>query len=182
MKEIRLHGRGGQGAALASQMLANAFVASGQHAASFPMFGFERRGAPVVSFCRFDDKPVREKTQVYAPDCLMVLDPGLQKLPTLFSGLKPGSLLILNAPKAPKERPNENLKCTAVLNASAIAIAEVGRDIANTCLMGAFAAATGWLTMENLEKSFQWYFSGKLLENNMRSALRGFQEVNIIEW
>ena len=70
-------------------MLAIALVTEGKYVASFPMYGFERRGAPVVAFTRFDDKPIMEKTQIYNPDCLVVIDPGLLKLPTLFSGLNP---------------------------------------------------------------------------------------------
>src|SRR4030043_188419 len=99
MKEIRIHGRGGQGAVLAARMLASAFVAEGKSVASFPMYGFERRGAPVVAFTRVDDKPIREKTQIYTPDCLVVIDPGLMKLPTLFTGLKTGGALIINSKK-----------------------------------------------------------------------------------
>ena len=118
MKEIRFHGRGGQGAVLAARMLAIALVAEGKNVASFPMYGFERRGAPVVAFTRFDDKPIMEKTQIYNPDCLVVIDPGLLKLPTLFTGLNPGGMLILNSPKVFDKQPNENLKIAGVVNAT----------------------------------------------------------------
>ena len=88
MKEIRIHGRGGQGAVMVARMMASAFVAEGKYVASFPMYGFERRGAPVVAFTRVDDKPIMEKTQIYFPDCMLVIDPGLMKLPTLFTRVK----------------------------------------------------------------------------------------------
>jgi 2-oxoacid:acceptor oxidoreductase gamma subunit (pyruvate/2-ketoisovalerate family) len=78
-------------------MLASALLAEGKHVASFPMYGFERRGAPVVAFTRFDEKPIREKTQIYNPDCIIVIDPGLLTLPTLFSGLNADSIFILNS-------------------------------------------------------------------------------------
>jgi len=182
MKEIRLHGRGGQGAALAAQMLASAFVAEGKHAASFPMFGFERRGAPVISFVRFDTQVIHEKTQVYAPDCLLVIDPGLQKLPTLYTGLKQNSILLLNSPKAPSAKPGENLKAAGVVNASAIAFEELGRSIANTCLLGSFCAVTNWLKLESLITAFKWYFNGEMLENNIKCATRGYKEVQVIQW
>jgi 2-oxoacid:acceptor oxidoreductase gamma subunit (pyruvate/2-ketoisovalerate family) len=68
MKEVRLHGRGGQGIVFAAEMLAKAFVSEGKHVASFPMFGVERRGAPVTAYLRFDDKFIREETQIYYPD------------------------------------------------------------------------------------------------------------------
>ncbi len=182
MKEIRFHGRGGQGAVLAARMLAIACVAEGKHVASFPMYGFERRGAPVVAFTRIDDKDIREKTQIYNPDCLVVVDPGLMNLPTLFSGLKPGGILILNSSRPLDKQLNENLKLAGVVNATQVAVEEVGRDVPNTCLLGAFAATTGWVDLKSILSSLEEYFSGDLLQRNMRSAERGFREVKVIRW
>ena len=129
---------------MAAKMLASALLVEGKHVASFPMYGFERRGAPVVAFTRFDDKPIREKTQIYNPDCIIVIDPGLLTLPTLFTGLKPASIFLLNTAKKEYKQPNEALKTGGLVNATGIAVQEVGRDIPNTCLLGAFAAVTGW--------------------------------------
>jgi 2-oxoacid:acceptor oxidoreductase gamma subunit (pyruvate/2-ketoisovalerate family) len=182
VKEIRIHGRGGQGAVLAARMLASAFVAEGKYVASFPMYGFERRGAPVVAFTRIDEKPIREKTQVYNPDCLLVIDPGLMKLPTLFNGVRPEGVLIINSSKPLKERPNENLKIGGVINATKIAVEEIGRDIPNTCLLGAFAAATGWLELKSLLACLPDYLSGDILQRNLKSAERGYREVEVIKW
>jgi 2-oxoacid:acceptor oxidoreductase gamma subunit (pyruvate/2-ketoisovalerate family) len=182
MKEIRIHGRGGQGAVLAARMLASAFVIEGKHVASFPMYGFERRGAPVVAFTRVDDKPIREKTQIYNPDCIVVIDPGLMKLPTLFDGLKPGGALILNSLQPLKASPDGNLKLGGFINATQVAVEEIGRDIPNTCLLGAFAAATGWLDLPSLKKCLGEYLSGNILERNLRSVERGFKEVEVIKW
>ena len=182
MKEIRIHGRGGQGAVLAARMLAAAFVAEGKHVASFPMYGFERRGAPVVAFTRLDDKPIREKTQIYNPDCLVVIDPGLMTLPTLFSGLKPEGILILNSPQPLENQPDGNLRLAGVVNATQIAVEEIGRDVPNTCLLGAFAATIGWVALKSILSSLGDYFSGDLLERNTRSAERGFREVKVSKW
>lgn len=182
MKEIRFHGRGGQGAVLAARMLAIALVTEGKNVASFPMYGFERRGAPVVAFTRFDDKPIMEKTQIYNPDCLVVIDPGLLKLPTLFSGLNPGGMLILNSPKVFDKQPNENLKVAGVVNATQIAVEEVGRDVPNTCLLGAFAAVTGWVSLKSVLASVGEYFSGEVLKKNLRCMERGYNEVKVIKW
>lgn len=182
MKEIRVHGRGGQGAVLAARMLASAFVLEGKSVASFPMYGFERRGAPVVAFTRVDDKPIREKTQIYTPDCMVVIDPGLMKLPTLFSGLKPGGILILNSPRPLKDKPDDNLKLAGVVNATQIAVDEIKRDIPNTCLLGAFAAITGWLELKSILSCLGDYLSGDILERNLRSAERGYREVEVIKW
>ena len=163
-------------------MLASSFVTEGKFVASFPMFGFERRGAPVVAFARVDDKPVREKTQIYNPDCMVVIDPSLMKMPALFSGLKPEGILILNSPKILKDRPNDNLKICGVINATQIAIDEIGRDIPNTCILGAFAAATQWLDLESILSGLGNYLSGEILQRNIRSAERGFREVEVIRW
>jgi len=182
VKEIRIHGRGGQGAVLAARMLASAFVAEGKFVASFPMYGFERRGAPVVAFTRIDDKPIREKTQIYTPDCMVVIDPGLMKLPTLFSGLKPEGVLILNSPQPLKDRPNDNLKIAGVVNATQIAVEEIKRDIPNTCLLGAFAAVTGWLDLQSILSCLGDYLSGDILQRNLKSAERGYREVEVIKW
>lgn len=182
MKEIRIHGRGGQGAVLAARMLASAFVIEGKSVASFPMYGFERRGAPVVAFTRVDDKKIREKTQIYTPDCLVVIDPGLMSLPTLFDGLKPEGILILNSPNKLDKQPDDNLKTLGVVNATRIAVEEIGRDIPNTCLLGAFAAASGWLKLESILKSLPDYLSGDILQRNLKSAGRGYQEVEVIKW
>jgi pyruvate ferredoxin oxidoreductase gamma subunit len=182
MKEIRIHGRGGQGAVMAARMLASAFLTEGKFVASFPMYGFERRGAPVVAFTRIDDKPIREKTQIYNPDCMMVIDPGLMKIPTLFNGLKPDGVLILNSSQPLKDRPNDNLKTGGVINATQIAVDEIGRDIPNTCLLGAFAATTGWLGLSSLLSCLGDYLSGDILQRNLRSAERGYHEVEVIRW
>lgn len=182
MKEIRIHGRGGQGAVMAARMLASAFVAEGKYVASFPMYGFERRGAPVVAFTRVDDKPIREKTQIYTPDCLVVIDPGLLTLPTLFTGLKPESVFILNSGKKLDKQPNEHLKTGGVVNATQISIKEIGRDIPNTCLLGAFAAATGWLKLRSILDCLPDYLSGDILQRNLKSAQRGYREVEVTKW
>jgi len=182
MKEIRFHGRGGQGAVMAAKMLASAAAEEGKCVASFPMYGFERRGMPVVAFTRLDDKPIREKTQIYTPDCLMVIDPTLLALKTLFEGLKPGGVLILNSPRPLENRPSQNLAKVGVINATHVALCEIGRDIPNTCLIGALAATTGWLTLESVVKALGDYLEGEMLEMNIRNATRGFKEVEVQTW
>jgi 2-oxoacid:acceptor oxidoreductase gamma subunit (pyruvate/2-ketoisovalerate family) len=182
VKEIRIHGRGGQGAVLAARMLASAFVTEGKYVASFPMYGFERRGAPVVAFTRFDEKPIREKTQIYNPDCMVVIDPGLMKIPTLFAGIKPEGILIVNSKKPLEQRPHENLTLGGVVNATQIAVEEIGRDIPNTCLLGAFAATTGWLDLKSVLACLGDYLSGDVLQRNLKSAERGYKEVEVIRW
>ncbi|HSW58153.1 MAG TPA: 2-oxoacid:acceptor oxidoreductase family protein [Dehalococcoidales bacterium] len=181
MKEIRIHGRGGQGAVTAARMLASAFLAEGKYVASFPMYGFERRGAPVQAFTRLDDKPVREKTQVYFPDCMVVIDPTLLKIKTLYSGLKTGGILIVNSSKFDSQA-DKNIAVAGVIDATKIAVEEIGRDIPNTCLLGAFAAATNWVKIESIMAILGDYLSGDMLQRNKRSVERGYKEVKVLKW
>jgi 2-oxoacid:acceptor oxidoreductase gamma subunit (pyruvate/2-ketoisovalerate family) len=181
-KEIRFHGRGGQGAVLAARMLASACAAEGKCVASFPMYGFERRGMPVVAFTRFSDEPIREKTQIYTPDCLMVIDPTLLALKNLWDGLKEDGVLILNSPKALEKPPVPNLKTLGVINATQVALCEIGRDIPNTCLIGALAKVTGWVKLESVLQGLADYLEGDMLKRNLRNAERGYHEVEVITW
>ena len=167
---------------LAARMLASAFVIEGKYVASFPMYGFERRGAPVVAFTRIDDKPIREKTQIYNPDCIIVIDPGLLTLPALFTGLQEDSVFILNSAKKEYKQPNPALKTGGLVNATGIAVQEIGRDIPNTALLGAFAAATGWLELKSVLACLGEYLSGDILQRNLKSAERGYKEVEVIKW
>jgi 2-oxoacid:acceptor oxidoreductase gamma subunit (pyruvate/2-ketoisovalerate family) len=181
-KEIRFHGRGGQGAVLAARMLASACAVEGKYVASFPMYGFERRGMPVVAFTRFDDEPIREKTQIYTPDALVVIDPTLLALKNLFDGLKTEGVLVLNSPKPLVEPPHPAVKRAAVINATAVALCEIGRDIPNTCLVGALARATGWVTLDSVLQGLADHLAGDMLQKNIRNAERGYHEVEVITW
>ena len=179
MIEVRFHGRGGQGAVTASRILANAFVREGKYGASFPMFGFERRGAPVTAFGRFSNTPVREKTQIYNPDILVVLDPSQKKVPAVFQGLVPDGTMVLNDDEKLLEHPSKNLAKIGIVDADGIAIEEIGFAMPNTCIIGAFAAVTGLIDLDPVLESLEDYFQGKKLEANIRCAQRGFKEVEI---
>jgi 2-oxoacid:acceptor oxidoreductase gamma subunit (pyruvate/2-ketoisovalerate family) len=182
VKEIRFHGRGGQGAVLAARMLASACAAEGKCVASFPMYGFERRGMPVVAFTRVSEEPIREKTQIYTPDCLVVVDPTLLNLKNLFDGLKEDGVLILNSPKPLTEQSHPNLRRAGVINATQVALCEIGRDIPNTCLIGALAKVTGWVKLESVLQGLADYLEGDMLKRNIRNAERGYNEVEVMTW
>ena len=182
MIEVRFHGRGGQGVVTAARILSNAFVRQGKCGSSFPMFGFERRGAPVTAFMRFDDRPIREKTQIYNPDCVVVLDPSQKEVDQVYEGMKAHGRLILNSAKSPVKRPHPNIELCGVVHAEAIALDELGFASPNTCVAGAFAAATGWIDLDAVIASLEQYFKGETLKKNLRSAERGYREVEIIRW
>jgi 2-oxoacid:acceptor oxidoreductase gamma subunit (pyruvate/2-ketoisovalerate family) len=179
MIEVRFHGRGGQGAVMASRIMANAFVRIGQYGASFPMFGFERRGAPVTAFGRFDALPVREKTQIYNPHIVVVLDPSQKYFESVYKGLRTDAVLILNAGGPLTKKAHPNLKKAGIVNADQISTDEVGRALPNTCMLGAFAATTGLLPIESLTEALGDYFEGSRLEANKRCLIRGYEETKV---
>ncbi|OQY02636.1 MAG: ketoisovalerate oxidoreductase [Desulfobacteraceae bacterium 4572_130] len=180
MIEVRFHGRGGQGAVMASKILATAFVKIKKYGASFPMFGFERRGAPVTAFGRFSKEPIREKTQIYNPDILMVLDPSQKNSSAVFQGLVSGGIMIINYDNDPNDISHENLETIGSIDANTISIEEIGMAMPNTCLLGAFAKVTGTIDLKPVIESFKDYFQGEKLEANARCAKRGFDEVKIL--
>lgn len=182
MFEIRFHGRGGQGAVVASRVLANAFVREGRFGAAFPMFGFERRGVPVTAYGRYDDKPILEKTQIYEPHCLIVLDPSQREKANVYDGLRKGGVLILNSSKELTARPHENLEKAGLVNADRIAMEEIGLAAPNICMLGVLAATTGWVKLESILAGLEDYFQGKTLEGNRRCAERGFKETSILRF
>ncbi len=179
MIEVRMLGRGGQGAYSSAEMLAAAFVKEGKYAMCFPMFGGERRGAPVNVFLRFDDKPIRLRSQIYYPDCCIVTDPLLARTPNALKGLKPGGTVVINLPRMPEEKPHENTGVLAVVDATGIALKEIGRPITNTVLLGALVCATGWVKLDSIFEAFKEYFSEKLLASNIQCVKRGFEETEI---
>lgn len=151
MIEIRTHGRGGQGAVIASKVLANALFKQGKFVQAFPAFGVERRGAPVVAFTRFDDAQIRHRCEIYEPDHLIVLDEALTDSIDITAGLKEGGWIVINTHKGPQDFDYGNFRVAAV-NANEIAwrhkLGSRATPIVNTVMLGAFSRATGLVTLE----------------------------------
>ncbi len=142
MQEVRFHGRGGQGAVTAANILATAAFKEGKHVQAFPIFGTERRGAPVAAFVRMDDKPIRVRYQVYDPDAVVVLDPSLLEAVDVTAGLKEGGTVIINTGRKPEEFKLEGAKVVTV-DATTIAVehklGSAAAPIVNTAILGAYA-------------------------------------------
>ncbi|RTZ89983.1 MAG: pyruvate ferredoxin oxidoreductase [Deltaproteobacteria bacterium] len=147
MIEIRFHGRGGQGAVVASKMLAVAFFKEGKGVQSFPTYGAERRGAPVAAFIRVDDKPVLYHHNIYAPTHVVVLDPSLMERVDVTQGLKEGGFVLVNTKLKPSDFPDLKGFEVHVVDASGIAVkhglGSKENPIVNTAVLGAFARASG---------------------------------------
>lgn len=188
MKEIRFHGRGGQGAVTAATILAVAGFVDGKFTQAFPRFGVERRGAPVEAFTRISDEFVRRKSAVYEPDILVVLDSTLFSIPAsagkesqakpgpaIIEGLKEGGMVIVNTNKDPSSFgiQNEDVKTVDV---TALAMEVLGRDIVNTAMLGAFAAFTGEVSTEAIAHGIKEHFSGSIAEKNINLVNRVYEE------
>lgn len=176
--EVRLHGRGGQGAVLASKILAKALVMSGQYVTAIPAFGFERRGAPVAAFMRYSNRPLRAVTNIYAPDYIICIDPSIPKAVDIFAGVQPDSTLI-QATRHSAESLNCPAQITRVVLCDAISIGmEVfRRPITNTIMLGAFARATGLVTLDDLKAGLESAnFRDAGLEQNLVAVERGYNE------
>lgn len=182
MKEIRWHGRGGQGAVVAARVLATAVDKEGKFVMALPKFGAERRGAPVVAFTGFDDKPIRQKTQLYHPDCLIVIDPLLIRSVDVFEGIETGGILVIDAAEALTEPYHKNLGVTGFVDATRIGLEEIGRPITNTCMLGAFSRTTGWVQPDSILASLEEYFTGSVLQKNVRCVQRGYDETKVIKY
>ncbi len=182
-KEIRFHGRGGQGVVMASELLAAAIIHGGRHAAAFPFFYFERRQAPLTAFLRFDETPVREKTNIYTPDCVVVLDATVHKDADVFAGLSGDGVAVLTSSLSPEsiEVP-DSVRRLAVVDGASIAQEAFHSDmgaipLTSTAMLGAFAQATDWISLDWLKHSLAQQFTGDILSSNLRACEMAYRKV-----
>ena len=182
MIEIRFHGRGGQGAVVATKILATSIFLGGKYSQSFPAFGVERRGAPVTAFLRVDDKPIRIRTEIYEPDHLVVLDPLLVEQVPLASGLKKDGIVIINSSKKPLEF-SDTFKgfCVATVPAGKIAVkyhlGSPQSPIVNTAILGAVAKVLGVVTLKSLIEGIKTDVPA-YAENNAAAAQEAYETVS----
>lgn len=178
MKEIRLHGRGGQGVVKASQLVVKAAVAGGKCGQFIPFFGVERKGSPVFGYLRLAEKPIRRKTQIYEPDILVIMDDSLVTLPQTYEGLKDGGIIVINSHKTMEELAiPQNAGMVAMVDASAISEELFGRNIPNTAMLGAFAKVTGLVDQDMLMDEIAKTFG----ETNRTAALRAAEQIKIVK-
>lgn len=174
MKEIRLHGRGGQGVVTAAELIAQAAFADGKYALAFPSFGSERMGAPVQSFVRISDNVIRTRNQVYNPDYLIIQDATLIGTIDVAAGLKSDGLIIVDTEKSPDELGLKIDGKILTIPASKIATEIIGRPIQNTTLLGYFAAVTGLISFEGVKNAIMDRFPGMIGQKNVKSAEKAF--------
>jgi len=183
MFQVRIHGRGGQGVVTAAEMLSVAAFIEGRHAQAFPSFGSERTGAPVVAFCRIDDKEIRAREPISEPDAVIVQDPTLLHQVNLFDGLGPDAYILINTERTFHElgmgdfvkqfRPERLL----TVPATELAREHLGRPIPNAVLLGGFAALSGLVSIDSVAQAIREKFSGRLADGNVAAAEAAFEFV-----
>ncbi len=176
MFEVRIHGRGGQGVVTAAELLSLAAFDEGRCAQAFPSFGSERMGAPVVSFCRIDEREIRTREPVMEPDALIVGDPTLLHQVDVFAGAKRDGFILINTSQSFAElglgefvegfRPER----LVTVPASELAREHTGRAVANAALLGGFAALTGWVSLDAVSRAILERFAGPVGERNVEAA------------
>ncbi|MFA4935100.1 MAG: pyruvate ferredoxin oxidoreductase subunit gamma [Candidatus Methanoperedens sp.] len=166
MKEIRIHGRGGQGSVTAAELLAVAAFEDGKYSQAFPAFGVERRGAPVTAFVRLDDKPIRLRSQIYEPDYVIVQDVTLVDVVNVAAGTKPDGFILINTEKNPESFTLDTKAPIKTLDATKLAMEIIGKPIVNTILVGAFAGVSGLIKPESIKNAVMERFPGKVGEKN----------------
>jgi pyruvate ferredoxin oxidoreductase gamma subunit len=180
MFQVRIHGRGGQGVVTAAELLSVAAFREGRHAQAFPSFGSERTGAPVVAFCRIDERPIRVREPIVAPDALIVQDPTLLHQVDLFGGLRPGGSIVLNSMRCAAELGLDRLDARVfTVPATDLAREHLGRPLPNAALLGAFSAISGLVTLDSVAAAIRERFPAVLAEANVAAARAAFELVTV---
>lgn len=177
MIEVRFHGRGGQGAVTSAELAAQSAIEEGKYAQAFPSFGPERRGAPVMSFLRVDEKPIRLREQIYEPDVVVVLDPTVMKITKVDEGLKEDGMLVVNTAHTPSALRREFgfKQKVAAVDASRIALETLGVPITNTVMLGALVKAVGLIKADSMNGPLAVRF-GPIAEKNRKAYEKAFSE------
>ncbi len=176
MFEVRIHGRGGQGVVTAADLLTIAAFHDGRHSQSFPSFGSERTGAPVVAFCRIDQKEIRSHDPIAHPDAVIIIDPTVLLQVDVFGGLKADAYILINSGHTLEElgladlRERYSADKISLVPATELAREHLGRPLPNVPMLGAFAGATGQVAMESVAEAIRSKFKGKVGAGNVAAA------------
>jgi pyruvate ferredoxin oxidoreductase gamma subunit len=183
MFQVRIHGRGGQGVVTGAEMMSIAAFLGGRHAQAFPSFGSERTGAPVVAFCRMDDKEIRLREPIMQPDAIIIQDPTLLHQVEVFSGLKKDGFILINTTRSFEEMglgefvKGFNPAHLLTVPASELAMKHVNRAVPNVPLLGAFAALTGLISLDAVMRAIDDKFKGAVALGNKAAADEAYKLV-----
>jgi pyruvate ferredoxin oxidoreductase gamma subunit len=181
--EIRIHGRGGQGVVTAAELLSVAAFIDGREPQAFPSFGSERMGAPVTSFCRISDTPIRLREPVSKPNAVIIIDATLLQAVDVFAGLRADGYVLINSSHGIDElgladlREGHDAARIRTIPATELARRHIGRPLPNVCLLGGFAALTDAVTLPAVEQAVRERFRGPIAEANIAAARAAFDAV-----
>ena len=180
MIEVRFHGRGGQGAVTSAELVAQAAISEGRYAQAFPLFGPERRGAPVTAFLRVDDRQIRLREQIYEPDIVVVLDPTVMHITAVNQGLKEEGYLVINTNRSIADIKAEFgfTQKMALVDASKIAMEVLGLPITNTVMLGALVKASGLIEPESIRAPLEKRF-GRIAAQNQKAFDQAYAEAHL---
>ncbi len=182
--QMRWHSRGGQGAKTAADFFTQVAISEGKYSQAFPEYGPERSGAPMRSYTRVSSQPIKLHSAVYTPDAVIIVDPTLIGAVDVFEGLSDDGIILINTSLSPDEaRKQYNIRgyrvCT--IDGTGIALAELKRNIPNMPMVGALVKITGLVKLENvvegLKKTFSGKFGKEVVEKNLRTINRAYEEV-----
>lgn len=180
LQEIRWHGRGGQGAWTASELLAKAAITEGKHVQSFPEFGPERMGAPLAAYTRISNEPIKLHCSIYNPNVVVVLDPTLLKTVKVTDGLAADGVLVVNTQEKPTEMRQklslESSQKVWAVSATNIAIKILNAPITNTAMLGAATRAASLVNLESIEKVIGERFRKELADRNIAVIKEAYKE------
>jgi len=181
MFQIRVHGRGGQGVVTSAEMLSVAAFLEGRWAQAFPSFGSERMGAPVMAFCRIDDREIRSREPVARPDALIIQDPTLLHQVNVFEGLSPSGYVLINTGRSLDQLGIAEFLGTLpaghvrAVPATELSVRHMGRPLPNTALLGALCAVTGVLKLASVEEAIRQKFRAELAAKNIAAAREAYE-------
>lgn len=178
MKEIRWHGRGGQGGFTAARLLGMAASLSKDfYVQAFPSFGPERRGAPVLGFTRIDSKPINDHSKVYSCDYVVVLDESLMEVVDVWEGLKPDGVLLINSSQEPSGFPHEPGQRVYTVDATGLAMEILHQPVTNTAMFGALVAASELVTLEAALRAVELTLPEELWKKNKQVVSSAYDEL-----
>lgn len=183
MFQVRIHGRGGQGVVTAAELLSVAAFIEGRQAQAFPSFGSERTGAPVVSFCRIAEAPIRTREPIATPDALIIQDATLLHQADLFAGLRKDGYVLINSSRSPEslglQALSHDFQSDRIRSvpATEMALERMGRPVPNTVLLGGFAALTGVVSLASVQEAIRGRFTGPVGEANVAAASDAYDYV-----
>lgn len=182
--EIVFHGRGGQGAVTAANLLVAAALDDGNKGVqAFPFFGAERRGAPVRAFARISEEEIHLRSEIYKPDIVIVLDESIMDIVDVIKGLKENGKILINTRTKPKDFDFSNKFSVATVDATGIAlkydILVGGIPVVNTPILGSVPKILDKVTLKSIQNKIKGKWKGELAEINVKATQEAYDQVEV---